>query len=130
MERQAATGRHHMVGGGIAALAAAVLLVRDGGVAGERIVILEHRNTLGGSLDGGTEAETAYLTRGGRMFEPNFACTLDLLGTIPQPDNPEITVRDDILAFNRMVPWADCRLVRSNKGGRPAAPGTHAGQPH
>jgi len=105
--------KHYMVGGGIAALAAAVLLVRDGGVAGESIVILEHRDVAGGSLDGTGDAEAGYLTRGGRMFEPNFVCTLDLLEQIPSPDDPTITVRDDILAFNRMVPgWAECRLVR------------------
>ncbi len=113
MGRQAATGRHYMVGGGIAALAAAVLLVRDGRVAGDRITILEQRGSAGGSLDGAGNAETGYLTRGGRMFEPQFVCTLDLLSTIPAPDDPAISIRDDILAFNRAVPgWSDCRLVR------------------
>lgn len=113
MELQPATGKHYLVGGGIAALAAAVLLVRDGHVAGERIVIFEHLGREGGSLDGAGDADTGYITRGGRMFEPNFVCTFDILGTIPSPDNPDISVRDDILAFNRMVPgWADCRLVR------------------
>ncbi len=102
-----------MVGGGIAALAAAVLLVRDGGVPGERITILEHRRAAGGSLDGSGDAETGYLTRGGRMFEPNFVCTLDLLSTVPAPNDPAVSVWDDILAFNRMVPGrGECRLVR------------------
>jgi oleate hydratase len=105
-----------MVGGGIASLAAAVLLVRDGKVAGERITILERRRTAGGSLDGAGDAESGYLTRGGRMFEPNFVCTLNLLSTIPAPDDPAVSIRDDILAFNHMVPsWSECRLVR---GGR------------
>jgi oleate hydratase len=116
MERQAATGRHLMVGGGIAALAAAVLLVRDGGVPGDRIVIFEYADKAGGSLDGAGNDPAGFLTRGGRMFEPNFVCTLDLLGTVPDPDNPAQTVRDDILAFNQMVPgWADCRLVRNGR---------------
>ena len=116
MERHAATGRHYMVGGGIAALAAAVLLVRDGGVPGDRITILEHRGTAGGSLDGAGDAELGYLTRGGRMFEPNFVCTLDLLATIPAPDDPAMSVRDDILAFNRMVAGlGECRLVRDGR---------------
>lgn len=116
MKRQAASGRHYMVGGGIAALAAAVLLVRDGGVPGERITILEHRDTAGGSLDGSGDALTGYLTRGGRMFEPNFLCTLDLLSAIPAPDDPAISIRDDILAFNRMVRGrAECRIVRDGQ---------------
>jgi oleate hydratase len=116
MVRRAATGRHYMVGGGIAAISAAALLVRDGGVPGERITILEHRGTAGGSLDGAGDSQAGYLTRGGRMFEPYFVCTLDLLSTIPAPDDPAISIRDDILAFNRMVPGrSECRLVR---GGR------------
>lgn len=116
MQQQAATGRHYMVGGGIAALAAALLLVRDGGVAGDRITILEHRRTAGGSLDGAGDVEAGYLTRGGRMFEPQFVCTLNLLSSIPAPDDPAISLKDDLLAFNRMVPgWADCRLVRDGR---------------
>jgi oleate hydratase len=113
MEHHAATGRHYMVGGGIAALSAAVLLVRDGGVPGNRITILEHQGRLGGSLDGSGDAQAGYLIRGGRMFEPQFVCTLDLLSSIPAPDDPAVSIRDDILAFNRMVPGrGECRLVR------------------
>ncbi|HBG97993.1 MAG TPA: oleate hydratase [Rhodobacteraceae bacterium] len=116
MRRTEATGRHYMVGGGIAALSAAVLLIRDGSVPGDRITILEHRGTAGGSLDGSGDAETGFLTRGGRMFEPNFVCTLDLLSTIPALDDPSVSVTDDILAFNRMVPGrAECRLVRDGR---------------
>lgn len=116
MDRVAATGRHYMVGGGIAALSAAVLLIRDGGVAGERITILEHLPVAGGSLDGAGEPAGGYLTRGGRMFEPQFVCLLDLLAGIPSPDDPAIPIRDDILAFNRMVPgWSECRLVRDGR---------------
>ena len=89
------------------------LLVRDGQVSGERITIFEHLPVAGGSLDGAGDIETGYLTRGGRMFEPNFVCTLDLLGGIPAPDNPLVSIRDDILAFNRMVSVrSECRLVR------------------
>ena len=105
-----------MVGGGIAALSAAVLLVRDGGVPGDRITILEHQGAAGGSLDHSGDAGTGYLTRGGRMFEPNFVCTLDVLATIPAPDNPAVSVRDDILAFNRMVAGrGECRIVRNGR---------------
>jgi oleate hydratase len=93
MGQQAASGRHYIVGGGIAALAAAVLLMRDGGVPGDRITILEHRDTAGGSLDGAGDPQSGYLTRGGRMFEPQFVCTLDLLSSIPAPDDPTISVR-------------------------------------
>ena len=41
-----------MVGGGIASMAAAAFLIRDAGVPGENIHILEALNVPGGSLDG------------------------------------------------------------------------------
>lgn len=110
------SGRHFLVGGGIAALSAAVLLVRDGGVPGERITVLEHRGAAGGSLDGGGDPQAGWLTRGGRMFEPNFVCTLDLLASIPSPDDASVSVRDDLLAFNRIAPGrSECRLVRAGR---------------
>lgn len=116
MQERATSGRHYMVGGGIASLAAAVLLVRDGGVPGDLITILEYRDVAGGSLDGSGDTGSGYLTRGGRMFEPNFVCTLDLLSAIPAPDGAGVSITDDILAFNRMVPGrAECRLVRDGR---------------
>ena len=118
MPQDSTAARHLIVGGGIAGLSAAVFLCRDAGVPGENIRIYEQLNVSGGSLDGAGDAETGYLTRGGRMFEEHFACTLDLLESIPLTDDPEISAKDDILEFNRMVPGSsNCRLVR---GGKPA----------
>jgi myosin-crossreactive antigen len=74
---------HYLVGGGIASLAAAVLLIRDAGVPGRCIQVFEQSDTLGGSLDGSGTPNTGYLMRGGRMFDENFACTFDLLASIP-----------------------------------------------
>lgn len=110
------SARHFMVGGGIASLTAAVLLVRDARVPGERITILEHQDAAGGSLDGSGDASSGYLTRGGRMFEPQCVCLLDVLKSIPAPDNPTISIRDDIFAFNRAVlPRSNCRLIREGR---------------
>ncbi len=119
MSKAAQHPQHHIVGGGIAGLAAAVYLIRDAGVAGRTIRIHEQLGVAGGSLDGSGNAETGYLTRGGRMFEEHFACTFDLLDTIPSVDEPGISITQDIMAFNRMVPGSsNCRLVRD---GQPAA---------
>ena len=41
-----------LVGGGIGSLAAAAFMIRDGGISGARISILETAPVLGGSLDG------------------------------------------------------------------------------
>ncbi|WP_299649227.1 oleate hydratase [uncultured Tateyamaria sp.] len=108
--------QHHIVGGGIAGLATAVFLIRDAGVRGEDIHIYEQLAKVGGSLDGSGNAADGYMIRGGRMFEEHFACTFDLLNTIPSADDPEISVTDDIMSFNRMVPGAsNCRLVQDGK---------------
>lgn len=108
--------KHFIVGGGIAGLSAAVFLCRDAGVRGENIIIFEQLSVSGGSLDGSGDAQSGYLVRGGRMFEPHFACTFDLLDSIPVMEGSELSVKDDILAFNRAVPGSsNCRLVRDGK---------------
>ncbi|MFC2967768.1 oleate hydratase [Acidimangrovimonas pyrenivorans] len=113
-----ARGQYHIVGGGIAGLAAAVFLLRDAAVDGKDIHIYEQLGVAGGSLDGSGDAEAGYLVRGGRMFEEHFACTFDLLATVPSANDPAVSAAEDIFAFNRMVPGsANCRIVR---GGRPA----------
>jgi oleate hydratase len=43
--------KFHLVGGGIASLAAAAFLIRDGDVLGSNITIFEETGPLGGSLD-------------------------------------------------------------------------------
>ncbi len=116
MQATAAQQHHHIVGGGIAGLATAVFLVRDAGVPGADIHIHEQLTVAGGSLDGSGNATTGYLIRGGRMFEEHFACTFDLLSSIPSADDPAVSVTEDILAFNRMVPGSsNCRIVRDGK---------------
>ena len=109
-------GHHHIVGGGIAGLATAVFLTRDADVPGEKIHIYEELAVVGGSLDGSGDATTGYLIRGGRMFEEHFACTFDLLSSIPSADDPTISVTDAILAFNHTVPGSsNCRIVKDGK---------------
>jgi oleate hydratase len=60
--------RVFLVGGGIASLAAAVFLIRDGEIRGGNITILEELDTIGGSLDGSGSALAGYVLRGGRML--------------------------------------------------------------
>jgi oleate hydratase len=104
---------HYLVGGGIASLAAAVLLIRDAGVPGRCIQVFEQSDTLGGSLDGSGTPNTGYLMRGGRMFDENFACTFDLLASIPSIDTEGLSLKDEIDRFNREVSNSShCRLVR------------------
>ncbi|MER7180791.1 oleate hydratase [Streptomyces hyaluromycini] len=104
--------RAYLVGGGIASLAAAAFLVRDGGFAGENILVLEELPVAGGSMDG-RGAPTGYVTRGGRMLEEEaYTCLWNLLGTIPTLTDPSVTVLDEIRAFNAKWPTdAKARLI-------------------
>lgn len=61
-----------IIGSGIAGLAAAFYLIRDGGMAGEDITILDTLDVAGGSLDGAGNAEQGYIVRGGREMNWNY----------------------------------------------------------
>ena len=104
----------YLVGGGIASLASAVYLIRDGGIPGENIFIFEHAETMGGSLDGAGSPEQPYVIRGGRMFtEEAYTCTFDLLSLIPSLSDPEKSVKAEIFEFNDQVKTHSCaRLIR------------------
>ncbi|MBR7825655.1 oleate hydratase [Actinospica sp. MGRD01-02] len=103
----------YLVGGGIAALAAAVFLIRDAGWDGSRITILEQSRVAGGSLDGSGGPGVDYVTRGGQKFEEEaYTCLWDLLRSIPTLDDPGRSVKDEIWAFN--AKWhtdAGARLI-------------------
>ncbi|MER5796579.1 oleate hydratase [Streptomyces sp. NPDC001980] len=102
----------YLVGSGIAALAAAAFLIRDGGFDGADIHLFEEQMGIGGSLDAGGSAEAGYTMRGGRMFEAEFRCTYDLLSGIPTLDDPSVTVTQEILAGHEEFAWDDiARLV-------------------
>lgn len=109
-----ATSREHitayLIGGGIAALAAAVYLIRDGHLSGQQIRILSE--DLGGSLDASGSAEQGYLMRGSRMFGAAYVLTYDLLARIPCLHNPDKSVLEDTFDFWEANPWNDkARLV-------------------
>jgi oleate hydratase len=122
-ERSCAVDRDahvYLVGGGIASLAAAAFLIRDGDVLGHRIIILEELDRLGGSLDGAGSPEAGYVLRGGRMIESKYLCTYDLFASIPTLDE-STTVTQEIFAWNEtMKTSSKSRLVRD--GQRQTAP--------
>ncbi len=106
----------YLVGGGIAALASAVYLIREGGLAGNNIHVLEQGSVTGGALDGSGSPEDGYLIRGGRMMEAHFVCTWDLLSGIPSLDHPNRTVKDECDEFNRrFVSESHCRLLQDGE---------------
>jgi oleate hydratase len=114
----------HIVGGGIAGLAAAVFAIRDGKIPGANIRIYEEGrdgdaqrggNIVGGALDATQVANKGFVMRGGRMFERKYLCTYDLLSGIPSLDDPDISARDDIFNFTNEAGWrSTARLVDRN----------------
>ncbi|MEO8212715.1 MAG: oleate hydratase, partial [Myxococcales bacterium] len=102
----------YVVGSGIAGLSAAAFLIREGRFDGSDIHVLEEENRKGGSLDAGGTPAAGYTMRGGRMFELQFRCTYDLLGSIPSLDNPAKSVTEDTFEFHKDFSWSDqARLV-------------------
>lgn len=104
----------YLVGGGVASLAAAAFLIRDAGIAGENIYILEEKGLPGGSLDGSGNPQDGYVIRGGRMFTYEaYTCTFDLLATTPSLQDAEKSVTAEIHAFNESNrSHARARLIR------------------
>ncbi|TVT20974.1 oleate hydratase [Amycolatopsis rhizosphaerae] len=104
-----------IVGGGIAGMAAAAFAIRDAGLPGDHVHILEELGLQGGSLDGAASPVQpgAYVTRGGRMLEEEaYRCVWDLFSTIPSRDDPSISVKDEIRRFNeRVKTHAKARLI-------------------
>jgi oleate hydratase len=109
-----------LVGGGLASMASAVFLIRDAGMAGPQIHILEELTIGGGCLDGGASPTLpgCYVTRGGRMLaEEPYQTLWNLLSTIPSLEDPKRSVREEILDFNARVKTdAKARLI--GRGGK------------
>jgi len=105
----------YLVGGGIASMAAAAFLIRDAGMKGHNISILEESIKIGGSLDANGTPETGYVMRGGRMIESKYLCTFDLFSSIPTLDNSQ-SVTEEIFAWNKTMKTASrSRLFREGK---------------
>jgi len=107
----------YLIGAGIASLASAVYLIKDGKFAGKNIFIFEEGDDVGGSLDSKGSPETGYIARGGRMFsEEVYSCTYDLFSKIPINEKSSKTLLDDFIEFNKGIKtYAKARLVSKAK---------------
>jgi oleate hydratase len=113
----------YLLGGGIGSLAAAAFMLRDGGIPGENIFILEAKPILGGSLDGSGNPVDGYALRGGRMLTTdNYECTWELYKSIPSLSAPGKTVFDETMEFNEQhKSHAMARLVDSRRAKVPVS---------
>ena len=102
----------YLVGSGLASLAAAAFLIRDGKVPGEKIHILEELDITGGSLDGIYKQEYGFVIRGGREMVENFECLWDLFSSIPSLEVDDASVLDEFYRLNTVDPnFSHCRLI-------------------
>jgi oleate hydratase len=103
---------YYFAGSGIASLAGAVYLIRDGHVDGKDIVIFEESSDFGGALDAHGSADTGYFMSGSRMFESKYNCTFDLLSSIPSGTDPSISVTAETDRVRAENSWNDkARLI-------------------
>ena len=106
----------YLVGSGLAALAAACFLVRDGQMKGDHIHILEAMDIAGGACDGIYDPTRGYIMRGGREMENHFECLWDLFHSIPSIETPGVSVLDEYYWLNKKDPnYSLCRATK-NRG--------------
>ncbi|CAH1852247.1 oleate hydratase [Convivina praedatoris] len=102
----------YIVGSGIAGLAAAVFLIRDGHMDGSSIHILEELPLAGGSLDGTERPGVGFVTRGGREMENHFECLWDLYRSIPSLEIPNASYLDEFYWLDKDDSnSSNCRLI-------------------
>ncbi|MFJ7342094.1 oleate hydratase [Streptomyces sp. NPDC101110] len=94
----------YLVGSGIAALAAATFLIRDGGLDGADIHLFEEQRTIGGNGNTGAAATAGHPLLGGRMLESEFRYAHDLLSGIPALDGPLMPVAREVPAGREDLP--------------------------
>ena len=85
----------YIVGSGLASLAAACFLVRDGQMPGSLLHILEAMDIAGCACDGIFDPTRGYIMRGGREMENHFECLWDLFRSIPSIETPGVSVLDE-----------------------------------
>lgn len=108
----------YIVGAGLAGLAAAVFLIRDGQMSGERIHIFEELSLSGGSLDGKFIPHDGFVTRGGREMENHFECLWDLFRSVPSLEVEDASVLDEFYWLDHDNPnSSNCRIIH-NRGER------------
>ena len=102
----------YIVGSGLAALAAACFLVRDGQMPGSHIHILDAMEIAGGACDGIFDPSRGYIMRGGREMENHFECLWDLFRSIPSLEVPGASVLDEFYWLNKLDPnYSLCRAT-------------------
>ena len=108
--------RAWFVGSGLASLAGAAFLIRDGQMPGHRITLLEQQLLPGGALDGIKEPEEGFVIRGGREMEDHFECLWDLYRSIPSLEIDGASVLDEFYWLDKDDPNSSLQRATVNRG--------------
>lgn len=104
------------VGSGLASMAGAAFLIRDGQMDGSKITILERLAIPGGALDGLDIPEKGFVIRGGREMEEHFECLWDLFRSIPSLEIEGASVLDEFYWLNKDDPNFSLQRATQNRG--------------
>lgn len=104
------------VGAGLASLAGAAFLIRDGHMAGPRITLLEQQLLPGGALDGLDVPDKGFVMRGGREMEAHFECLWDLYRSIPSLEIEGASVLDEFYWLDKDDPNVSLQRATVNQG--------------
>jgi len=102
-----------IIGSGIAGLAAAFYMIRDGGMKGGDITILDAMDVAGGSLDGAGNPQDGYIIRGGREMNWNYDNLWDMFQDVQALELPVgFSVLDEYRLVNDNDPnFSKARLM-------------------
>lgn len=106
----------YLIGSGLASLAAAAFLVRDGRMDGKRIHILEKDSLPGGACDGYDYDGVGYVIRGGREVDNHYECLWDLFHSIPSLETENASVLDEFYWLNKHDENSSLMRATVNRG--------------
>ena len=104
------------IGSGLAGLAGAAFLIRDGQMPGKQITILEQQQLPGGALDGIRAPQKGFVIRGGREMEDHFECLWDLYRSIPSLEIEGASVLDEFYWLDKDDPNSSLQRATMNRG--------------
>ncbi|GAA3634519.1 oleate hydratase [Microbacterium awajiense] len=110
--------RAHLVGSGLASLAAAAFLVRDAGMPGEDITVYEELALPGGSMDGILDEHKGFIIRGGREMEAHFETLWDLFRSVPSLETADASVLDEMYWLHKSDPSSNPTRAIHERGSR------------
>lgn len=106
----------YLIGSGLASLAAAAFLVRDGQMDGKRVHILEKDPIAGGACDGYEYDNTGFVIRGGREIDNRYECLWDLFHSVPSLETKGASVLDEFYWLNKHDPNSSLTRATINRG--------------